>query len=221
MWCACLPDRLGTGSPTLSVRGLRPLGVPALPGVGTPHSQVSSYLFICMGVLISTSRRGALGLRSSATVPCRARQGIQEVPGGVYRAPPVYTGACAHAAGSTPQAAAPLPLLLCVSPRTHFPRRKPQILIPQPLARPVSVPHNCLGFSLLPLRPPGPGSSLPWGPHSASSLVSCSSPHPFTPHPAARTFLVSFFVTLRGMWDQTHAPRSGSMESTTGPPGKS
>ena len=98
-------------------------------------------------------------------------------------------------------------------PRTHFPRRKPQILIPQPLARPIGVPHNCLGFSLLPLRPPGLGSSLPWGPHSASSLVSCPSPHPFTPHPAARTFLVSFFVTLRGMWDQTHAPRSGSMES--------
>lgn len=36
-------------------------------------------LFICVGVLISTSRRGALGLRTSATVPCRARQGIQEV----------------------------------------------------------------------------------------------------------------------------------------------
>lgn len=75
------------------------------------------YLFICVGVLISTSRRGALGLRTSATVPCRARQGIQEV----CTEPQLWnTGACAHAAGSTPQAAAPLPLLLCDRPRTHF-----------------------------------------------------------------------------------------------------
>lgn len=131
----------------------------------------------------------------------------------MYRAPPVYTGTCAHAAGSTPQAAAPLPPLLCVSPHTHFPRKKPHILIAQPLARPISIPHNCLGFSLLPLRPPGPGSSLPWGPHSASSLASYPSPHLFTLHPAARTFLVSFFVTLHGWikpWIKPMLPAVGA-----------
>lgn len=144
---------------------------PAFPG----------FLFICVfvwvfsSVLLGKEPWGLEPLPRCPAEPGRASRRCVQSPSCGHRH--VCTRCGFHPSGScsTPSPAVrqtPNPL----------PRREPQILIPQPLARPISVPHNCLGFSLLPLRPPGPGSSLLWGPpHSASFLV------------------FSFFVTLHGM----------------------
>lgn len=93
-----------------------------IPGVGTPRSHVSFYLH---GVLISTSRRGALGLRTSATVPAEPGKASRRC---VQRATCVHRRVCtccrSHPSGccSTPSTAVrqpPRPLPLEKAPPSH------------------------------------------------------------------------------------------------------
>lgn len=113
-------------------------------------------------------------LGSTTTVPCRARQGIHEVPGELCADTYVHT----HSAGLIAEAATDVlySLPCCASvpagliePSRLSAFRPPkltglppvQILIPQSLAGPVSCTPQLLGIltSSLALRPPGPGSS--------------------------------------------------------------